>query len=259
MQPFDFTGHTALVTGAASGIGRAAAEMLAIAGARVVAADINQGAVACLAAELADCGLAVEPAALDVAEPEAWRRLFAGPADGADLFVLNAGIAQAGDLAGTTLEDWREVFAVNCDGAFLGLSHAFAALRRAGRPGRIVVTGSAAARKAQPGAIAYAASKAALESLVRSAAKDGAADGIAVNLVAPGGVKTAIWDSPAFAEMAAGLGGREAAFAAMAKADTPLGRFAEADEVAAAIGFLLSPAAAFMTGAALVQDGGYTL
>ncbi|MEQ9811187.1 MAG: SDR family oxidoreductase [Azospirillaceae bacterium] len=259
MQSFDFTGQTALVTGAASGIGRATVELLAVAGARVVAADINQGAVACLAAELADCGLAVEPAVLDVAEPDAWTRLFAGPAAAADLFVLNAGIAHAGDLAGTTLADWREVFAVNCDGVFLGLSHAFASLRRAGRPGRVVVTGSAAARKAQPAAIAYAASKAALESLVRSAAKDGAADGIAVNLVAPGGVKTAIWDSPGFAAMAAEMGGRESAFAAMARAETPLGRFAEAEEVAAAIGFLLSPASAFMTGATLLQDGGYTL
>ena len=105
---------------------------------------------------------------------------------------------------------------------------------------------------------AYGASKAAMSQLARVAAKECAPD-IRVNAVAPAGVETKVWDAvPMFADRVAEIG-RDAAFAELAAMATPLGRYAKAEEIAAQIGFLLSDAAATITGSALVNDGGYTL
>jgi NAD(P)-dependent dehydrogenase (short-subunit alcohol dehydrogenase family) len=129
-----------------------------------------------------------------------------------------------------------------------------------GAGGSVVVVSSAAGVKAEPGTGAYAASKAGVAHLARVAAKEGAALGIRVNVVAPGGVETPLWRSAAFfVEMAEQAGGEKAAFELMAKAGTPLGRFAGAEEVAALIAFLLSDAAGVTTGAVLVSDGGYSV
>jgi NAD(P)-dependent dehydrogenase (short-subunit alcohol dehydrogenase family) len=115
--------------------------------------------------------------------------------------------------------------------------------------------------KAEPGTAAYGASKAGVIQLARVAAKEGAAQGIRVNAIAPGGVDTRIWDGlPFFQGLIEQHGGdRAAAMRAMAGMATPLGRYATADEIAAQIGFLLSDAAATITGTVLVSDGGYTL
>ena len=245
-----FEGRTALVTGAASGIGKAVAQYLAEAGAgRLILVDRDADAlyVLMLPGE-------VVRAAGDVADPALWERL---DLSGLDHAVVNAGVAGAGPIASLDFAEWRRILSVNLDGAFLTLRAAMRAM--AGRGGSIVLTASAAGIKAEPGVAAYGCSKAALIHLAKVAAKEGAADGIRVNAIAPAGVETPVWDAvPMFAERAAEIG-RDAAFAEMAAMATPLGRYAKAQEVAAQIAFLLGDQGALITGTTLVTDGGYTL
>jgi len=127
--------------------------------------------------------------------------------------------------------------------------------------GAAVLTASISGIKAEPGTAAYGASKAGIIQLTKVAAKEGAARGLRVNAIAPGGVDTPIWDqTPFFQDLVAEhRGDRDAALDAMAKMATPLGRYASAEEVAAQVGFLLSGAAATITGTVLVSDGGYSL
>ncbi len=170
--------------------------------------------------------------------------------------MINAGIAGAAPIAELPFDEWRRILSVNLDGAFLTLR---AAMRAISGAGSIVAVASAAGIKAEPGIAAYAASKAALIQLVRVAAKEGAVRKLRVNAIAPGGVETAVWDAvPMFAHRVAEIG-RDAAFAELAAMATPLGRYAQPDEIAGQIAFLLSDACATVTGSVLVSDGGYTL
>lgn len=241
---------TILVTGAASGIGLAVATLLADSAERLVLVDRDAAA---LAAVTLPCTVDLLPG--DVADEAFWDEAapYLGGLTGA---VVNAGVAGAGAIPDLAFAEWRRILAVNLDGAFLTLR---AAMRAIAGPGAIVAVASAAGIKAEPGIAAYAASKAGLIQLVRVAAKEGAARRLRVNAVAPAGVETPVWDAvPMFADRAAAIG-RDAAFAEMAAAATPLGRFATADAVARQIAFLLSDDAALMTGGVLVSDGGYTL
>lgn len=247
----DFTGKTALITGAASGIGRATAELLALRGAeKLVLVDRDAAALDALAL---DC--ATDKAAGDVADPALWEGI--GPRlSGLDCAVINAGIAGAGTIDTLDFAEWRRILSVNLDGAFLTMQ---AALRAAKDGASIVATASAAGLKPEPGIAAYGASKAGLIHLVKVAAKEAAPRRIRVNAIAPAGVETPVWDAvPMFAGRAAAIG-RDAAFAELAAMATPLGRYAKPEEIAAQIAFLLSDAAALITGAVLVSDGGYTL
>jgi 2-keto-3-deoxy-L-fuconate dehydrogenase len=248
----DFTGKTALVTGAASGIGAACAHWLGAQGiARLVLVDRDREGLERLELDC-QCLRIVG----DVTDEVLWSRVEEEIAS-LDHAVLNAGIAGGGLLPQTTLEDWRRVMAVNLDGAFLSLR---STLRSIADHGSIVLTASVAGLKGEPGAASYAASKAAVIQLAKVAAKECAPRGIRVNAIAPGGVDTPIWDDLDFFKgIIAQTGSREAAIAAMAKVSAPLGRYATAAEIAAQIGFLLSEAAATITGTVLVSDGGYTL
>jgi 2-keto-3-deoxy-L-fuconate dehydrogenase len=247
-----FTDAVALITGAASGIGAATATRLAAEGARkLILLDRDEDRLRDFAFTL-PCERQIKIG--DVADPQLWER---EDLTGLTHAVVNAGIGAGSTVEATSFEDWRRVMAVNLDGAFLSLQAAMRAM--SGRGGSIVLTASVAGLKAEPGIAAYGASKAAVIHLARMAAKEGATSGIRVNAVAPGGVETPIWRSvPAFAEMADAQG-EAAAFEAMASMATPLARFAKAEEIAAQIAFLLSDEAAFMTGACLVADGGYSL
>ena len=240
-----FSGKTVLVTGAASGIGRAVARHCADHGAaRLILVDRDS----------VEADFAHEPVIGDVRDEALWEGLDLA---GLDHAVVNAGVAGAGAIADLSLEAWRHILSVNLDGAFLTLRAALRAMR--GRGGSIVLTASAAGVKAEPGVAAYGASKAALIHLARVAAKEGAPHGIRVNAIAPAGVETPVWDAvPMFAERAAAIG-RDAAFAELAAIATPLGRYAKPEEIARQIGFLLSDESVLVTGATLVSDGGYTL
>lgn len=246
-----FANRHILVTGAASGIGLATAQHLAAEGAaRLVLVDRDAASLAAIALPYT---LDLLPG--DVADEGFWDQ--AAPyLAGIDGAVVNAGVAGAGAITDLVFAEWRRILSVNLDGAFLTLR---AAMRAMADGGAIVATASAAGIKAEAGVAAYGASKAALIHLVKVAAREAAPRRIRVNAIAPAGVETPVWDAiPMFAERVAAIG-RDAAFAEMAGLATPLGRYAKADEIAAQIGFLLSDAAALVTGTCLLSDGGYTL
>ena len=249
-----FDNRTALVTGAASGIGAAVATRLAAGGARkLILADRDED-------RLRDFGFSLpcerQVMIGDVADEQLWA---SADLTGLTHAVVNAGIGAGGTIEELDFAEWRRVMAINLDGAFLTLQAAMRAIRSGGAGGAIVLTASVAGIKVEPGIAAYGASKAALIHLSRIAAKEGAAAGIRVNAIAPGGVETPIWHGvPGFSDMVK-TKGEAGAFKAMAEMATPTGRFAQPEEIAGQIAFLLSDQAASMTGAVLVSDGGYSL
>ena len=244
-----FSGKTILITGAASGIGRSTAEVLAKCGAlKLLLVDLDSSAL-----EELRLPCPTESLVGDVSDEAFWDAADLGEIDHA---VVNAGIARVGTIAEFDFQDWRRVLSVNLDGAFLTIRAALRAMRHGGS---IVAVASAAGVKAEPAIAAYGASKAGVIHLARIAAKEAAAHDVRVNAIAPGGVETSIWDAnPMFAERARAVG-RAGAFAEIAEATTSLNRFAKPEEIAEQIAFLLSDGAANITGAVLVSDGGYTL
>nr|WP_294170554.1 SDR family oxidoreductase [uncultured Sphingomonas sp.] len=238
-----------LITGAGSGIGLATACHLAEVGAtRLILADRHSAAL-----DELDVPCATSALAGDVGDPAFWADVELPELDGA---VVNAGVAGTGRITDLSFEDWRKVMATNLDGAFLSLQ---AALRAMGDGGSIVCVASAASFKAEQGIGAYAASKAGLLQLARVAAKESALRGIRVNVIAPGGVETPMWESPEFDRRAAEVG-RDAAFREIAAQGTPLGRFNKPEEIARQIAFLLSnESCGNVTGSVFVSDGGYLL
>ena len=242
-----------LITGAASGIGRAVAELLAAKGHSLVLVDVGD-----LSAVLPNHP-GVTRSAGDVAVEAFWAASSERLA-GLTHAVVNAGVSSGGMIAELDFAEWRRVMAVNLDGAFLTLRAAIRAIRRSSGSRSIVLTSSVSGMKAEPGVAAYGSSKAGVIQLAKVAAKELAPEGIRVNAIAPGGVDTPIWDDmPFFEELMASEGSREAAIQAMAKMATPLGRYASPNEIAAQIAFLLSDHAATITGSVLTSDGGYSL
>jgi NAD(P)-dependent dehydrogenase (short-subunit alcohol dehydrogenase family) len=248
----DFTGRTALVTGAGSGIGAAVARWLDAHGiAALHLVDIKGDGI-----EALDLSCTVHVHVHDVSDPQFWGG-FERAAGKLDHAVVNAGIGSGGQIAEQSFEDWRRVMAVNLDGAFLTLAAAIRLMRANGK-GSAVVTSSITAVKPVAGIGAYGVAKAGAAHMARIAAAENAASGIRVNAVAPGGVDTAIWDAGEAFREAVAAHGREAAIAGMG-ASHPRGRFATPDEIACDIGYLLSDMAANVTGVVLNTDGGYSL
>jgi len=255
----------ALITGAGSGIGAATAARLAVTPGvgGLVLTDRDGAALEDVAARLDRPGLRLSTHTADVADEAAWLALEPKVRETfgrLDYAVANAGIAHGEPLDTHSFEAWRRVLAVNLDGVFLTLRSSLRLIREGARGGAIVVVSSASAVKAEPGIAAYGASKAGVLQLARVAAKEGAPERIRVNAILPAGVQTPIWRAvPFFQQLVQESGGEQEAFDRMAAMTTPLGRYATSDEVASQIAFLLSDAAATITGAALVADGGYTL
>jgi NAD(P)-dependent dehydrogenase (short-subunit alcohol dehydrogenase family) len=252
----------ALVTGAGSGIGRATAALLAAEGAAAIVADINEGAAQAVAAEIASAGGKAEPLALDVADESAWRqateRILATHRR-LDIVVNNAGVSFVKPVADMTLGEWRRVLAVNLDGVFLGTRQGIRAMGASGG-GSIVNVASVSGIKPFAGAGAYGAAKAAVRLLSKIAAIEcqDASNGVRVNVVSPGGVKTPMWESMEFFRgLMAEHGGAEEAFAAMAGSVLSQ-RFFSAEEVARTVLYLASDESSHLTGTEVVLDRGHT-
>lgn len=246
----DFTGKVALVTGSAQGIGRTIARTLAIHGADLAIADINQAKVEEAAASLAkESGKQVLPLKMDVSdygEVEGGVKKTVDKYNRLDILINNAGVTRDGLLMRMSDADWDLVLAINLKGTFNG-TKAVSRFMMKQRQGRIVNIASVVGLMGNPGQANYSASKAGVIGLTKTSARELASRGVTVNAVAPGYIKTAMTDALS-----------EEAKQALQK-QIPLGRLGTAEDVAKAVAFLASEEAAYITGQVLTVDGGMVM
>ncbi len=246
-------GKVALITGGASGIGRASAELLAAEGARVVIADIDETGAAAVARGIGEAALMMR---LDVTSEDDWRATIAGTLEAfGQLHVLvnSAGVSVLKNVEDTTLEEWRFVNGVNLDGTFLGCKHAIPAIKESGG-GAIVNLSSVSGLVGGHNLAAYNASKGGVRLLTKSVALHCARRGynIRCNSVHPSFI-----DTPILEPILARAEDPEVMRRKLAR-QVPIGRLGQPEEVAAGILYLASDESAFMTGAEFVLDGGVT-
>jgi NAD(P)-dependent dehydrogenase (short-subunit alcohol dehydrogenase family) len=246
-----FQGKVVLVTGGTSGIGRETAIQFAKAGAKVVVAGRRKAEGEAVVREIEQAGGAGLFVQTDVAREEDVRRLVdqtVSKFGRLDVAFNNAGIEQSGPLSEATVEEYRRTFDINVLGVVLSMKYEVAAMLKSGG-GSIINTSSILGHVGTAGAGLYNASKHAVEGLTKTAALELAQQGIRVNSVAPGAIQTDMIDR------FVGEGDTEnrRGLAAM----HPIGRMGRSEEIAAAVLFLASSTASFVTGVSLPVDGGY--
>jgi NAD(P)-dependent dehydrogenase (short-subunit alcohol dehydrogenase family) len=246
----DFTGQTALVTGAASGIGTAVALELAEHGATVIVSDQDEQGCKQVVNTILDSGRKALPFAADVSDAQAMEALVAfseAKAGALHLAVNNAGIGGAQAPVGEyPLDAWDQVIRVNLNGVFYGMRYQIPAMERAGG-GAIVNMASILGSVGFANSSAYVASKHALLGLTKTAAIEYAQKGIRINAVGPAFIQTPLLTDNLSQDMLDGLAGLH-----------PMGRIGTPEEVSALTCFLLSARASFITGSYHLVDGGYT-
>jgi len=244
----NLTDKVALVTGAARGLGRAIAQTLSNAGAKIACIDVNAETLADTVAAIRAAGGTAEPIACDVTQSEQvgdavdrvialWGKL--------DILVNNAGITRDNVIVRMKDDQWDAVLNINLRGTFLFTRAAARPMMKA-RQGRIINVASVSGLMGNPGQVNYSASKAGVIGLTRTVAKELAGRNVTVNAVAPGFIAT---------DMTAKLGEE---ILTQVRKEIPLGRLGEPQDVADAVLFLASDAASFITGHVLTIDGGLT-
>jgi NAD(P)-dependent dehydrogenase (short-subunit alcohol dehydrogenase family) len=248
----ELEGKVALVTGAASGIGRATALLFAQEGAAVAVVDLDEAGARALAQTIRDEGGRAIALGCDVSRAADCQRAVGATVDAfgrLDVLFNNAGIIRRADVVGTTEEEWDRVMAVNVKSVFMMSKYAVPVMAARGG-GAIVNTASGWGLVGGRNAVSYCASKAAVVNMTRAMALDHGPQHIRVNCVCPGDTDTGM-----LREEARQLNEDRAAFLADA-ADRPLGRVGRPEEIARAVLYLASNASSFVTGTALVVDGG---
>jgi len=243
MTPERLSGKVALVTGGARGQGAAHGRRLAQEGAAVLLADVLDDLGEPHAERLRADGHDVRYLHLDVSDPAGWSAAVRTAEDrfgGLDVLVNNAGVVRVAPLVDETDDGWNTTMAVNASGAFYGMRAAIPALRRRGG-GSIVNIASIYGPVGAPHYVAYSASKGAVIAMTKVAALEHAQDGIRVNAICPGPVRSPMSEQEGDASVDV----------------TPLRRRAEPEEISAAVAFLASDDAVYITGTELVVDGGY--
>jgi NAD(P)-dependent dehydrogenase (short-subunit alcohol dehydrogenase family) len=240
-------GKTALITGGTTGIGFATAKLFAAEGAMVTITGTNRARLEAAHRALGDTVKVVASDAGSRADTESLARRY--ESTGLDVLFLNAGIAKLGSIVEMDEAAFDETLRINLKGPWLGIKCLSACMRRGGA---IVVTSSINGQIGMIGTSAYAASKAALRSLVRVAAAELAPAGVRVNAVGPGPVTTPLYEKLGLMPEAAQVFSRELV------AKVPLGRFATPEEIAKSVLFLASDDSVYMTGEEIIVDGGLT-
>jgi len=244
--------RVALITGGASGIGQATAALFGREGASVAVVDINAEQGESIAGEIEAAGGRAVFISCDVSLSDDCRQAVARTSaafGGLDILFNNAGIIRRADVLTTTEEEWDRVMEVNVKSIFLMSRYAIPQMAKRGG-GVIINTGSGWGLKGGGNAVSYCASKGAVVNLTRAMAIDHGGQHIRVNSVCPGDTST-----PMLRSEARQMGQPEEQFLAEA-ASRPLGRYGQPEEIAAAVLFLASDAASYVTGATLVVDGG---
>jgi NAD(P)-dependent dehydrogenase (short-subunit alcohol dehydrogenase family) len=253
LSVFGLAGKTALITGAASGLGLATARLFAEVGASVVIGDLDGAAAEAAARDLTPVG-PVMAMQMNVAEEDSVVAAFDQAASrfgGVDVLVNNAAYRQKADTMTMSVEEWDRMHAVNARGTFLCLREAVRQMRGRGGGAIVNISSMSAERPTIFPNMHYDSAKAGVDAITRLAAVEFAGDNIRVNSILPGGMET---------KGAAQIRGTHVDMGgpAMMPGRTPLGRAAQPVEVARAILFLASPAASYVTGVQLLVDGGFT-
>jgi meso-butanediol dehydrogenase/(S,S)-butanediol dehydrogenase/diacetyl reductase len=249
-----FRDQAAVVTGGGHGIGRASALRLAQEGARVAIVDVRAPAAEETASLIRDAGgvaIAVSADVSDEQQVEASVREIVDEFGRIDLLHSNAGVIFAGTALTQSVDEWDRTFAVNVKSMFL-MARAVIPIMREHDGGAIVNTGSTSGIVGEPNLVAYNSSKAAVVNLTRQLAADFSRDGIRVNCVCPGWIVHTDFNNPVLKDLS------PEEIDGLIDQSVPMGRSGKADEIAAAVAFLLSDDASYVAGHALLVDGGMT-